>query len=498
MTKTLLAAAGLALGLAGTLPAVPARADATPPAPVTAPAAPTAAAPSFDGAPDGLQMSRGAYLATAADCAACHTAEGGRPFAGGYAINSPMGAIYSSNITPSKAYGIGGYSERDFARALRDGIRKDGARLYPAMPYPSYSKMSDADIRALYDYFMTEVMPVETPAPKTALPFPFSLRVSMIGWDWLYGGGSPLQAEAGQSDAWNRGRYLVEGPAHCGTCHTPRNLVMGPVDSRGLGGAMVGAWYAPNLTPGSGGIGDWSDRDLEAYLATGISDRARASGPMAEAVEHSFQHMAPADIAAMVAYLRSVPAVDATTVRAAPAETNKKPDGFLQSATQDARGLSRLPATASGAVLYQDACASCHQPDGRGSADGYYPALKGNLTAESGQSANLVATILHGVSRTVAGTHVLMPGFGPDSLVQPLSDAQIAQLANYVMDGLNDGQARLSPADVTRLRQGGPVAPIARLSSPGLLAGIAVAGLVILVLVLAGLRLLLRRRRRAA
>lgn len=436
----------------------------------------------------------GAYIATASDCAACHTAAGGKPFAGGYAISSPMGAIISSNITPSKEYGIGTWTLEDFSRAVRDGVSKDGTHLYPAMPYPAYAKMTDKDIAALYDYFMHQVAPVEAAAPETQLPFPFSQRWAMIGWNALFAGGAPLTPDAGQSADWNRGKYLVEGPAHCGTCHTPRNVLMGSDNSRNLAGGAVGAWYAPNLTAGKGGVGDWSDADLSAYLKTGIGEHARASGPMAEAVEHSFQHLTDSDIAAMVTYLRSLPAIDDPKARA-PVPAKASPVDFVPADLAPNRTRHGLSADATGAELYTSVCASCHGVDGAGSANGFYPKLAGNLTFAPGQEGNLISTILNGVTREVDGKRTLMPGFGPGSLVQVLTDEQIATLASYTATQFGGQPVSITAADVATARTGGPVAPLVQLASPRVMI---LAALVAVVIVLLAIVLFFRLRRSRA
>ncbi|PKA39469.1 hypothetical protein CWR43_32340 [Rhizobium sullae] len=264
-------------------------------------------------AADADLVARGKYLATAADCSACHTnGEAGAHFAGGYAIHSPMGEIFSTNITPSRQFGIGNYSGEQFARAVREGIRADGAHLYPAMPYPSYSRLTDGDIKALYAYFMEEVEPVDAPAPATELPFPFSIRASMIGWNLLFRNNERFVPDATKAAEWNRGKYLVDGLGHCGDCHTPRNLLLASDNSQYLAGGEAGPWHAPNLTSDSvSGIGGWSDEALQSYLLTGKSEHARASGPMAEAVQHSLQHLTVEDTRAMIAYLRTVAPVRA-------------------------------------------------------------------------------------------------------------------------------------------------------------------------------------------
>lgn len=255
--------------------------------------------------PLGADASPGKGVAVAADCVACHTAPGGKPYAGGYGLSSPMGVIYSTNITPSKTAGIGGYSQEDFARAVRDGVAGDGSHLYPAMPYTSYAKMTDGDIAALYDYFMHEVQPVDATTPKTTLAFPFNVRASMIGWNALFHSAERFKADASKSAEVNRGDYLVNALAHCDTCHTPRNLLMGADNGRALSGGSLGGWYAPNITSDKvSGIGAWSTDELVAYLRTGHAEgKAQAAGPMAEAVENSLQHLDDTDLKAIAAYL---------------------------------------------------------------------------------------------------------------------------------------------------------------------------------------------------
>jgi mono/diheme cytochrome c family protein len=197
-------------------------------------------------------IDQGRYLATAGDCMACHTVKDGPAYAGGYSVQSPLGAIYATNITPSKTAGIGNYTEAQFARAVRDGVRADGAHLYPAMPYTAYAKLTDQDVHALYLYFMKGVAPVDHQVAKTELPFPFNIRMSMAAWNLMFLNTERFQPDTTKSEQINRGAYLVNGLAHCSTCHTPRNALMAEQGSRFLGGAALGAWYAPNISPDPG------------------------------------------------------------------------------------------------------------------------------------------------------------------------------------------------------------------------------------------------------
>ena len=436
---------------------------------------------------DDLQalVEKGKGVATAADCMACHTApKTGKPFAGGYGIASPLGTIYSSNITPSKSAGIGDYSEAEFARAVRQGIRKDGAHLYPAMPYDAYAGITDEDMQALYAYFMHGVAPVDdTPKERTALPFPFNMRIAMAGWNLLYAGGKPFTPDASRSAELNRGAYLADALGHCGSCHTPRGILMGQSASAYLTGGSVGAWYAPNITSDPvSGIGGWSTEELVAYFHTGhVAGKAQAAGGMAEAVQNSLQYLPDSDLKALAVYLKSVPPVR-NTADTTPAQ------GFGAPKSDEAviRG-SYVPTEAdslrSGAELYSGYCASCHQPDGGGSDNQAYPSLIHNTATGASNPANLVAAILYGVERDANGQSVLMPGFGAQSYVTPLTDRQIADIANYVLTSYCNPNARVTQQDVTIARTGGP-APLLALLQPYILPAIVAAILTLLLLIL--------------
>lgn len=444
-------------------------------------------------------ISRGHYLAIAADCAACHTnGKSGQFLAGGYAISSPMGNIYSTNITPSKTYGIGNYTLEQFSQALRHGIRADGAQLYPAMPYDAYNRLTDEDVKSLYAYIMTEVKPVEIPSPKTQLPFPFSIRASLGVWKIAARiEGKPYVFDHTHNDDWNRGRYLVDELAHCGECHTPRNFLLAPNQSAYLAGADIGSWRAPNITndPQSG-IGGWSDQDLFQYLKTGKTSHARAAGPMAEAIEHSLQYLPDSDVYAMITYLRSVPAKAEVGQTVANFVHTGRLSSYSVSDANSRRSNSTLPNTADGAVLYEAVCASCHQSDGRGSSDGYYPSLIGNTTTGQLNPNDLIASILYGVDRTTGDHEILMPAFGPDSLVQPLTDEQIAAIADYVLSHFGNAQATVSADAVKQVRAGGKQVPIAKLASPGVMILLGVGGGLGVVLVIGGLWWLVSRRQK--
>ncbi|WP_049621568.1 c-type cytochrome [Frateuria defendens] len=474
--RSLRALAGLAL-CAGLLPAA-ARADA--------PAA------------DAALIERGAYLARAADCAACHTdPKGGAPFAGGYAIASPLGDIVASNITPSKTAGIGHWSEQQFARAVREGIDAEGHHLYPAMPYTAYAGITDEDMHALYAYFTQGVQPVDTVPPATRLPFPFNLRASMAVWNALYLKNQRFQPDAAAGADLNRGRYLVDVLGHCSACHSPRTALMAEDGSRYLAGGEVGGWLAPNLTSDPvSGIGGWSNEELVAYLKTGhVAGKAQAAGPMAEAIGHSLRHLSDADLGAIAAYLKTVkPLRDgadrqpayALAGSATPTPLTVSEPLPAKDSNSDPNALADTRST-DGALLYNGACASCHQLGGQGTADRFYPSLNHNTAVGASRPNNLVMAILEGVHREGADGEVLMPGFAHD-----LDDTQVAAVATYVSRQFGDPKATVTAAQVATLRHGGP-APRLLTLMPWLIGLAAIVVLAVLALVLRGLR---RKRRR--
>ena len=434
-------------------------------------AAPALALAQNQDAEQGL-IKRGAYLAVAGDCAACHTVSGRPAYSGGLPIQSPLGSIYSTNITPSSSAGIGGYTLEQFGKALRQGVRKDGSNLYPAMPYTSYAKLTDEDVAALYAYFMHGVPASDDPAPRTALPFPFNLRVSLAAWNALFLDDQPFKPVAGQSAQWLRGAYLVQGLAHCSTCHTPRNALMAEKSDQFLAGASLGAWYAPNITPDmETGIGRWQRDDLVSYLMTGhAANGATAAGPMLEAIDKSFSKLDKDDVQAMAVYLQSVPAVKTESAR-------RLPDSAPVPASDVAEMTGRI---APGAALYRDNCASCHRIDGKGARG--LPSLVGNSSLSYPTADNVAMAILNGAwPESGQG----MPGFATQ-----LSDQDIAELANYVVASFGHRATTLDAQRVAALRQGGAPSPMLRQSRIGMGA--------VVVLLIAGMALLARRRRRQA
>jgi len=432
-------------------------------------------------------IAQGEKVAIASDCQACHTAPGSKTaFSGGYAIASPMGAIYATNITPSPQ-GIGGYSEAQFAKAIREGIRPDGAHLYPAMPYTSYHLMTDEDVHALYAYFMHGVKPVDQANTPTKLPFPFNLRFSMGMWNAIFGSTDSYKVDQSKSAEWNRGNYLVNGLAHCDTCHTPRNFMMAEKHDQPLAGAPLGSWYAPNITSDSiSGIGGWREDELISYLKTGRAvGKNQAAGGMAEAVEHSLQYLPDSDLKAIAVYLKQTAPIRSEG-ETAPAYTYGKPVSVETAIRGDAPN-NAYDALDSGAKLFSGNCASCHQPDGSGSQNQAYPSLFHNTATGMIRPDNLVSAILFGVRRTTKDHDVLMPAFSSPTYVDQLTDQQIADISNYVLHNYGNPSVTVKAGDVAWMRKGGRL-PFLAAAQPYMVPGIAV-GILVVILLLIGLRL---------
>lgn len=407
-------------------------------------------------AEDQQLIKRGEYLAIAGDCGACHTEAGKAPFSGGHAIASPLGTIFSTNITPSKTAGIGSYTEQQFADALRKGERGDGSQLYPAMPYTAYAKLTDEDVAALYAYFMHGVQPVDVQPEKTALPFPFNLRFSMAAWNLLFLDSKPFQPDAKQSDEWNRGAYLVQGLTHCSTCHTPRNFLMAEQQDKNLQGASLGTWFAPDITAATlQGKPHWTRDMLAQYLATGhASNGATAGGPMLEAIDKSFSRMTPADRQAIATYL-----LPQDSAAAEPAPTNRwtpvRGDDTPQAAVSE------------GEQIYRNNCASCHNLTGEG-LNGL-PALQNHPVLNKPNADNVAMAVLDGVwPEHDQG----MIGFAGE-----LNDHQVAAVTNYVMQDIGHSKVQITEERVKSLRAGGDASPLMLVSRLGM----AAAGIIVVI-----------------
>lgn len=408
-------------------------------------------------------LERGAYLAKVADCMACHTVKGEPSYAGGYVFPMQMGNIVSSNITSSKKFGIGRYTEEQFKRAVKEGIRADGTYLYPAMPYTEYSKITDQDITALYAYFKAAKAVNEAPKSKSDLKFPFNLPGLMLIWNSLYLDSKPFVAQAGVSDELNRGRYLVE-LAHCTTCHTPRNAMMASNSSLYLGGGVVNGWFAPNITSDAiSGIGGWSIDELVQYFKNGhVPKKGQAGGGMAEAVEYSLKYLKDADLKSIAVYIKTVPPIrNPAQKMASYAITAVKPIDVASIEIGNRSEDEKMNASkvVNGAVLYNAACASCHGMNGEGAKDGSAPSLTQNTAVGAMEPNNLVMAIAFGIQRSGADKEQFMPAFaiGHTVITNELSDEQIAAVANYVIEHFGQSKIKLSRQQVATIKNGGEV-----------------------------------------
>ena len=386
------------------------------------------------------EVERGRYLATAGDCIACHTAPAGKPMAGGLALASPMGSIYSTNITPSKSHGIGNYSLEQFSNALRHGKRADGANLYPAMPYTAYAKTSDEDIAAMYAYFMQGVEPVDTAAPATALPFPFNIRLSLAAWNAMYHDATPYKADDTQTPEWNRGVYIAEGLGHCSACHTPRDGFSG--EKKGLlhltGGSAEG-WDAPALTSATASPLPWTAEDLMQYFRTGFSERhGVAAGPMAP-VAHGLAQQSDDDLKALTTYLMSF-----KDAKAEPGDA-----AALVSKAHEARNV---PMDTQGLRLYEGACMSCHSSDVKNQLTdtnfGSRPQLALNTNMHAASANNAVRALLEGIQSPAHADLGTMP-----SMRHALSDQQIAALLNAMRAQYGQPEWQNLQATVAQIRK---------------------------------------------
>ena len=379
-------------------------------------------------------LSRGEYLARAADCMVCHTAHGGTEYAGGFAFTLPFGTIYSTNITPDKETGIGNYTDQDFLNAMHRGVRSDGAHLYPAMPFASYTYITDEDALAIKAYLFS-LAPVHAPARPNTLTFPFNQRWAIGMWSAVFNADKRFQPNTSQSPQWNRGAYLTEALAHCGECHTPRNLAFALDNRHKFGGAVTGGWHAYDIsTERGGGIGGWSEADLVTYLASGHAEgRGSASGPMGEAVAESFRYLTPEDVKAIVAYVRSVPATPSNL-----------PGTLAPPAPPSHR--EGVAATAHGKSMFEGACVSCH--NWTGVADiSPYATLTGSRAVNDPKGTNVVQVILWGSGPDGSTGLAKMPAFGAS-----YSNKEIADVANYVTARFGTKGSLLTEKDVAGLR----------------------------------------------
>jgi mono/diheme cytochrome c family protein len=378
---------------------------------------PTSQASGFDKA----TIARGATLVVMGDCAQCHTAAGGEPLAGGYPLPTPFGTIYGSNITPDPQTGIGRWSEAAFARAMRQGLSRDGSYLYPAFPYPHFTLASDQDIQAIYAFLMTRP-PVHNAVPAPQLPFPLNIRLLMAGWNLLFLEPGRFKPVSGQSEAWNRGAYIAEGLGHCGACHTPLNLLGAEIAQRRYAGGEAEGWDAPALNAASPAPIPWTEQQLQAYFKTGFAaDHGTAAGPMT-GVTADLQNLPEADVTALATYIASfAPAASAANAAEANAAAEKTSYEVTTAQAMEQKG----PAT-NGEAVFASACASCHFEGG--SQPFYRPvplALSSVVNAPTPR--NLIQIVMDGIQPPPGAHGHWMPPFGT-----ALTDQQIEQVANYV------------------------------------------------------------------
>jgi mono/diheme cytochrome c family protein len=379
-------------------------------------------------APTGQALiERGAYLARAGNCMACHTERGGVPYAGGRGIATPFGTVYAGNLTPDASTGIGAWSAEDFWQALRQGRSRDGRLLYPAFPYANYSRLQREDADAIYA-FLRSLPPVARANTPHELRWPFNTQWALAAWRTLYFKPEPFEPQAQQSPAYNRGAYLVQGLGHCSACHAARN-VLGASNPLDLAGGLIPMqnWYAPSLTDArQSGLMDWPLADIVALMQTGVSPRGSVQGPMAEVVLHSTQHLSQADLQAMATYLKALPASPRPPPPARLAQAN-----------------------AAGAALYDKHCVQCHGAQGQGVSNAY-PALAGNRAVTMDSTVNLVQMVLHGGYPPATAGNPRPYGMPPYWV--DLSEQDIANLLNHLRSSWGHSAGAVSAVDVHAAR----------------------------------------------
>jgi alcohol dehydrogenase (quinone), cytochrome c subunit len=387
-------------------------------------------------------IERGAYLAALGDCAACHSTPGRPPFSGGLRMAIPVGAIYTTNITPDNEHGIGTFSLTDFDRALRYGVSR-GHTLYPAMPFTSYYNTQPADVTALYEYFKYGVAPAAVPNRRNELMFPLSMRWPLSFWRMLFASSPhPFAAASGTDPAWARGAYFIEGLGHCGECHTPRSLFMsmqartaadGPTY---LSGAAIEGYFAPSLRSGGPGtLGDWSLDDLAQFLRTGANRQGITFASMSDVIVHSTRHLTTDDARSAALYLKSL--------------RDGVPSEFVYDAA-DSKALRAGSAGKRGALLYLNNCAACHRPDGRG-YERVFPQLAGNPVVQARSSQSVVSIILQGAQ--TPRTETTMAQFTMPAFAWRLSDQDVADIASFVRTSWGNRSSQVTALEVKGSRK---------------------------------------------
>jgi mono/diheme cytochrome c family protein len=374
-------------------------------------------------------IERGRYLAVVADCGACHsTPDRGVPFGGGRPIETPFGTVLAPNITPDRETGIGAWTDEEFVGALLNGTGRGGEHLYPAMPYTYLTHMTRNDALSIRAYLRT-VPPVHNHVVSNQLPFPFDIRASMIAWNALFFSPGRFKPRADKSAEWNRGAYLVEGPMHCGMCHTPKNLLGGDKTSEELQGYSLQGWFAPDITNDSyRGLGSWTVDTIVEYLKTGHTAKDAASGPMAEEVALSSSRMTDADLHAVAVFLKDRP--DKSGTKPAPVAAND-------------------PAMKTGAAIYADECSACHTPKGEG-VNGLIPALAGSPSVQSVEPTSLLHVILRGTRSVATDGAPTAPAMPPFQWL--LTDGQAAAVATYVRNAWGNAAPAVTDSTVAKAR----------------------------------------------
>ena len=373
-------------------------------------------------------VERGRALATAGDCVACHTVPGRQPFSGGRALETPFGNINSANLTPDPELGIGAWTADDFYRAMHEGKRPGGTHLYPAFPYPYYTRVTRPDSDAIFA-FLRSLPSTPNRVDRDTLPFPFDIRASMIAWNAINFTPGEYQPDPKRSEQFNRGGYLVEGLGHCGACHTPMNVLGGSKDGKHLQGNQIQAWIAPNITNDlRTGLGSWSPDEIVEYLRAGRNAKSAASGPMAEVVMFSTALMPEADLRAMAVYLKERGAAGPSASTAIPAS-----DGRM---TQ-------------GQAIYSDTCKACHTAAGEG-IDRMFPALANSQVVQQTDPTTLIRVVITGTRAAAtlsAPTGPAMPALG-----WRLSDEQVASVLTYVRNAWGNTAPAVGVGDVAKVR----------------------------------------------
>ncbi|HZY52109.1 MAG TPA: cytochrome c [Reyranella sp.] len=385
-------------------------------------------------AADRALIDKGAYLARAGDCIACHTKPEGELFAGGRPMLTPFGTLYTSNITPDSETGIGTWSADQFYAMMHTGRFPDGGLLYPAMPFGSYTKVTRADSDAIFA-FLRSIPAVKQPNRPHDLRFPYNNRSLILGWRTLYFNEGEYKPDPKQSDEWNRGAYLVEGLGHCAMCHTAINALGGSSDSEAFQGGLIPMqnWYAPSLTSNKeAGLGDWNLQEITDYLKTGISARGAVYGPMAEVVYNSLQYMTDADIRAMAVYLKSL--------------GQGSPPGAARATVTTSEGSLLLTL---GKTIYDRECASCHGAQGLGKPP-HYPPLAGNQSIQMSSAVNPIRMVLNG--GFPPGTAGNPQPYGMPPFAQSLSDDEVAAVVTYIRTAWGNRGAAISAREANALR----------------------------------------------